>query len=51
MAKSKDSYAVEFARKGGKARARKLSPQQRREIAKKAIQARWAKEKKDSKNG
>jgi hypothetical protein len=29
--------------KGGKARAAKLTAQQRREIAKKAAQARWAK--------
>lgn len=28
--------------KGGKARAEKLSPEQRSEIAKKAAQARWA---------
>jgi len=32
--------------KGGKARAAKLSPERRREIAKKAIEARWAKAKK-----
>lgn len=41
----KDSAAVEFARrggkKGGKARAEKLSPAQRREIATKAANARW----------
>jgi len=30
---------------GGKARAAKLSPAQRTEIAKKAVAARWAKEK------
>lgn len=29
--------------KGGKARAKKLSPKRRKEIAKKAIKARWAK--------
>ena len=43
MAKSKDSYAAEFARKGGKARAKKLTPEQRSEAARKAVQARWAK--------
>jgi general stress protein YciG len=43
--KSKDSYAAEFARKGGKARAKKLTPEQRSEIARKAVQARWAKQK------
>jgi hypothetical protein len=31
--------------KGGKARANKLSPKRRKEIAKKAAQARWAKDK------
>jgi autonomous glycyl radical cofactor GrcA len=30
-------------RKGGKARAEKLTPEQRKEIAKKAAQARWSK--------
>ena len=35
----------EFARMGGKARAAKMSPQQRRDAAKKAAQARWAKPK------
>jgi hypothetical protein len=29
--------------KGGKARANKLTPEQRKEIAKKAAQARWGK--------
>jgi len=48
--KSKDSYATEFARKGGKARARKLTPEQRSEIARRAVQARWAKEKKKQKS-
>lgn len=32
--------------KGGRARAEKLSPKRRREIAKKAIAARWAKSRK-----
>lgn len=31
--------------KGGKARAEKLSPERRKEIAQKAIAARWAKAK------
>jgi hypothetical protein len=30
--------------KGGKARAQKLSPEQRSEIARKAAQARWSKD-------
>ncbi len=41
----KNRAAVEFGRqgcnKGGKARAKKLSPQERRAIAKKAASARW----------
>jgi len=43
MGKKKDSYAVEFARKGGEARAKKLTPEQRKESARKAALARWAK--------
>ena len=45
--KRKDPYAVAFAKKGAKARAAKLSPEQRSEIARKAVQARWAKAKED----
>ncbi|MBI5869649.1 MAG: hypothetical protein HZB44_01640 [Actinobacteria bacterium] len=41
----KNPAVVELGRKGGlkggKARAEKLSPERRREIAKKAAQARW----------
>jgi len=36
--------------KGGKARIAKLSPQERSELARKAVQARWSKEKKKLKN-
>ena len=43
----KDPAAVELGRKGGlkggKARAEKLSPERRSEIAKKAAAARWGK--------
>jgi len=43
----KDPAAVELGRKGGlkggKARAAKLSPERRREIAKRAAGARWGK--------
>jgi hypothetical protein len=43
----KNKAAVALGRlggkKGGKARAEALSPERRREIAKKAIEARWAK--------
>lgn len=44
---SKNPAAVALGRlgglKGGKARAKKLSPEQRSEIAKKAAQTRWKK--------
>lgn len=43
MPKKRDSYAVEFARKGGNASAKKLTPEQRQEKARKAAQARWTK--------
>ena len=38
-------YAASFASLGGKARAKKLTPEQRREIARKAVEARWARAK------
>jgi hypothetical protein len=37
---------AEFARLGGKARAKTMTAQQRKESARKAVQARWAKSKK-----
>ena len=40
----KDKAAVALGRKGGAARASKLTPKQRKEIARKAAKARWAKE-------
>ena len=47
MRKRKNPHAVALsklgAHKGGQARAARLSPEQRREIAKKAAEARWAK--------
>jgi hypothetical protein len=50
MAKEKNPHAVALsklgAKKGGKARAAALSAEKRREIARKASLARWAKEKK-----
>ncbi len=39
----KNKAAVELGRKGGKARAEKLTPEQRTEIARKAAQKRWVK--------
>ena len=47
--KAKNPNAVALGRlgglKGGKARIAKLNPEERRELARKAVQARWAKEK------
>ena len=43
--KEKDPNAVALGRKGGKARLRTMTPEQRKEIARKAIAARWAKAK------
>ena len=46
--KAKNPNAVALGRlgglKGGKARIALLNPEQRRELARKAVQARWAKE-------
>lgn len=39
----KDKAAQQLGRKGGKARAKKMSPQRRAEIAKKAAAKRWEK--------
>ena len=38
-------YAAELARLGGKARAKELTAEQRREIARKAARERWGKDK------
>ncbi len=45
MAREKKFSASEFGRRGGKARAEQLTKEQRKEIARKAAQARWAKKK------
>ena len=37
----KNKAAVELGRKGGRARAKKLTTEQRREIARKAAKIRW----------
>jgi len=37
----KDAAAVSLGRRGGKARAEKMSPKRRAEIAKKAARSRW----------
>jgi hypothetical protein len=38
-------YAAKFASRGGKARARALPPEKRREIARQAALARWGRKK------
>jgi hypothetical protein len=43
MTTKKNTEVNALAREGGLARARTLTPEERREIAKKAAQARWAK--------
>ncbi|MGD0948609.1 MAG: hypothetical protein ABSA52_14410 [Candidatus Binatia bacterium] len=49
MAKRKNPHAVALGRKGGKkggaARAANLTPKERSEAARKAVQARWKKAK------
>lgn len=45
MAKTRKEYATEFARKGAKARAKALSAEERKQIARKAALARWDKDK------
>jgi hypothetical protein len=51
MSEEKNPAAVELGRlggkKGGKARAEKLSPERRKEIARKAAKARWDKMKRE----
>jgi hypothetical protein len=43
MTEEKNPAAVALGKLGGKARAEKLTPEQRSEIARKAAKARWAK--------
>jgi hypothetical protein len=49
MNKPKNPAAVELGRRGGKARARKLSKKELSEQARKAVTARWAKRGKEGK--
>jgi hypothetical protein len=43
MEKKKDPHAVALGRKGGKARLQKMTSEQRKDIARRAVNARWAK--------
>ena len=45
MEKEKDPAAVSLGRRGGLAKARKLTKEQLSEVNRKAVQARWAKRK------
>jgi len=47
----KNAAAVELGRRGGKATARKLSAEERKQSASNAARARWAKTKKTPKSG
>jgi hypothetical protein len=40
-------YFAKFGRKGGKAAARNMTPEERKASAKRAATARWAKQKKE----
>ena len=55
MAEGKNPAAVALGKlggkKGGKARAEKLTPERRKEIAKKAAEARWAKKRQEEEEG
>lgn len=48
MSPRKNPHAVALARKATKARMVKLTPEQRREIARNAARARWARQRKSS---
>jgi hypothetical protein len=39
-------YFRKFGKEGGKTRAKRMSPQERQDSARRAAQARWAKQKK-----
>jgi hypothetical protein len=43
--KRKNPAAVALGRRGAKARMTKLTPEQRSEVARRAVEARWAKAK------
>jgi hypothetical protein len=43
---SVSEYLAKIGRRGGKARLKTMTPKQRSEAARKAVKARWAKQKK-----
>jgi hypothetical protein len=43
MAKRKNPAAVALGKRGAKARMKKMTPEQRSEVARKAVTARWNK--------
>jgi hypothetical protein len=45
---AKNPHAVALGKKGGKARIQKMTQEQRSEIARKAVLARWAKHRKQT---
>lgn len=45
----RSKYAAALGRQGGRARAKKLSAEERSESARRAVRARWAKTKKGGK--
>jgi hypothetical protein len=51
MAKRKNPAAVALGRKGGKATAKKFSPEERTESARKAAVARWDKRRQGESDG
>lgn len=51
VAKKKNRAAVALGRRGAKKRNERLTAEQRSEIARKAVEARWAKAKKAAKKG
>jgi hypothetical protein len=51
MAKRKNPAAVQLGRRGAKARMKKLTPEQRSAVAKKAATDRWKATKKKPANG
>jgi len=50
MKKKKDEAAVNLGRKGGKARAKNLTPEQLSAIGKHAAEVRWKKHRKQQKD-